>query len=130
MRWFGKDKDKGRRQPPLDDKPEPKERASASVAPVLSGSLSLVASPYQSEKAARLQTLNQYTLAVLPGAQKNELKKQLEKTYGVHVLKITSVRLPGKKIRQRNNWGQRSERRYFRIRIKEGEVLDINKVKN
>ena len=128
MRWFNKDKAK-RLEAPKPLAPEAGEAAPKPATQILLGSLSLVARPHQSEKAVRLEQANQYTLAVLPGAQKNELKKQLEKAYGVHVLKISSVRLPGKKVRQRQTWGQRSTRRYFRVRLKAGEVLDVKKVK-
>ncbi len=80
-----------------------------------------------SEKASRLQGNGQYTFAVYPATTKVELKKMIEKLYKVHVTKVTSTTLPGKKVYSRGRAGQRSDRKFMRVHLKSGETIDLAK---
>ncbi|MFH1111538.1 MAG: 50S ribosomal protein L23 [Patescibacteria group bacterium] len=88
----------------------------------------LIKHPIVSEKAMRLQTYGQYTFKVVPGTSKIELKKEVENMYKVHVIKVTSVKLPKKIVVNKGKHGQRSIRQYMRVRLKSGEVINLGQV--
>ena len=53
------------------------------------------------EKGTDLAGKNQYFLEVAPGANKIEIKAAVEKTFGVHVLKVRTQNYDGKLKRTR-----------------------------
>ncbi len=83
--------------------------------------------PLSSEKSVRLQSNGQYTFVVADNLSKVQLKKEIEKIYGVKVEKVTSVNLPGKIVINRGREGFRSPRRYMRIKLATGQSLDLTK---
>lgn len=52
--------------------------------------------PQVSEKSGRLNQMDKYAFKVPLDARKVEIRKQLEKTYGVKISSVNIIRLPGK----------------------------------
>jgi large subunit ribosomal protein L23 len=55
-----------------------------------------------SEKGTLLAEKNQYALEVAPSANKSEIRKAVEKTFGVHVLAVNTQNYAGKTRMLRN----------------------------
>lgn len=87
----------------------------------------VVAVPVVSEKASRLQAVGQYMFRINGQASKVEIKKAVESAWGVRVLGVNSVGLPGKVVRRGRQTGQRKARRHFIVRVARGETLDMSK---
>lgn len=83
----------------------------------------VVLKPVVSEKSSQLETLGQYMFAVSPRASKVEVKKAIEVMYGVHVVGVNSVRLPGKTVRRGKITGRTKARRHMIVRLSKGETL-------
>ncbi len=92
-----------------------------------SGILRGVIHPLSSEKSVRLQSLGQYTFVVSKDLSKVQLKKDIEKTYGVKVEKVTSVNLPSRIVYNRGREGVRSARRYLHVKLAKGQTIDLTK---
>lgn len=56
---------------------------------------------FTSEKTQALLSENKYVFLVYKKANKSELKKEIEKTYKVDVLKINMVSIPGDKLKKK-----------------------------
>lgn len=83
--------------------------------------------PVTSEKATRLQQVGQYMFSVMGRVNKVEAKKAIESRYGVRVLGVNSLGLPGKVVRRGRSSGSRKARRHLIIRLARGETIDLNK---
>lgn len=85
----------------------------------------LLKSPVVSEKSTRFAAEGKYVFLVLPGATRSEVKKAVERTYGVHVVKTNAITQQPKP-----KYFGRSVRRAPRykkvvVTLKKGEKLDI-----
>lgn len=56
----------------------------------------IIKHPYVSEKATRLGAFNQYVFKVFPRANKNEIRKQVEKMFDVKVKAVKVLNMPEK----------------------------------
>jgi len=83
--------------------------------------------PVVSEKASRLQQQGQYMFKALGHVNKIEAKKAVEATFGVRVLGVNSIGLPGKVVRRGRQAGQRSARRHLVVRVASGQSIDLGK---
>ena len=90
------------------DHPAPKQqttklvKAEASVqkeAPMLGASVGIIVQPRLSEKTIKLSEKGQYVFKVRMTANKLEIRKAVEKMYGVKVVSINVVLVKGKKRR-------------------------------
>ena len=87
----------------------------------------VVAVPVVSEKASRLQQQGQYTFNIVGNISKVEIKKAVESAWGVRVLGVNSIGLPGKIVRRGRQVGQRKARRHLVVRLARGESIDLSK---
>src|SRR5258708_2990282 len=76
--------------------------APAELTPTVSGPTSLgmnsvILNSYISEKASRLEGLNQYVFKVIRTANKPEVKKAIQNRFKVSVLRVHMVNMPSKK---------------------------------
>lgn len=83
--------------------------------------------PVVSEKATRLQQQGQYMFSVVGSVSKIQAKKAVESSFGVRVLGVNSIGLPGKVVRRGRQVGQRKARRHLLVRLAPGESIDLNK---
>lgn len=84
---------------------------------------SLIKRVYVSEKASRAKGLNQYVFEVLPNANRPEVKKEIEKKYGVHVLKMNILNRVSKKVTVGRYEGRRPALRKAIATLKDGESI-------
>lgn len=86
---------------------------------------SVVLRPYLSEKSHRLLSDNQYVFLVDPDANKILVKKEVERTYGVHVRSITMTTLRVKPRTYRGKTKHFRNKKKATVRIAAGEKIDI-----
>ncbi|MBI2042265.1 MAG: 50S ribosomal protein L23 [Candidatus Nealsonbacteria bacterium] len=85
----------------------------------------LLKSPHVTEKATDLLEKNQYVFRVFPGANKTEIKKAVQDSYGVEVEAVRIVNIPAKKRRLGKIQGMQSGYKKAIIKIKEGQKIEI-----
>lgn len=83
--------------------------------------------PRITEKAYAVNALNQYVFQVTAQATKTEVKRAVEEAYGVSVMTVNMIRLPGKKKRsgQKQKVGFRSGTKKAVVRLKTGDALQL-----
>jgi large subunit ribosomal protein L23 len=86
------------------------------------------------EKATNLQNhFNQYTFKVALNANKIEIRKAVEQMFKVHVVKVNTMRMPGKERMLRRRGGRAPQRLKARewkkaiVTLAPGESIDILK---
>ena len=91
--------------------------------------MSVIVKPIISEKMSILEEkLGRYGFIVKDSANKVQIKKALEATYGVTVESVNTMRYAGKAKRHRKTWqmdGRTSSFKKAIVTLKEGEVIDI-----
>ena len=85
--------------------------------------------PLVTEKLTALNEVGKYAFEVDKKANKVEIKKAIEKTYGVTVEKVATIRTQGK-LKQRYTKsgavaGRRPSMKKAIVTLKEGEVIDF-----
>ncbi len=90
--------------------------------------------PALTEKSAKLMQEQKYTFIVNKKSNKIEIKKAVEKLYGVSVEKVTTLIQRGKKVRRSTKRkmvkGQRTSYKKAIILLKKGELIDFTKNSN
>jgi len=87
--------------------------------------LDTIVSPVITEKATSLSEFNKIVFKVHKGANKNSIKKSIEKIFKVNVVKINTINLKGKtKIVK----GKKSSRPGYKkaiVTLKKGQSIDL-----
>ena len=81
--------------------------------------------PHITEKATDLAGKNQYVFRVWPRTNKTELKKAIEDLYGVDVVSVKIIKVPGKRRRLGRVSGWRKGYKKAIIKIKEGQKIEV-----
>lgn len=81
--------------------------------------------PLITEKASWLSAQNQYVFAVAPQTNKIEIRKAINKVYGVNPLKVTVMNIAGKKIRYGRSTGVTKNWKKAVITLAPGEKIAI-----
>ncbi len=84
---------------------------------------SLIKRVYVSEKASRIKDLNQYVFEVTSTAVRPQIKKEIEKKYGVTVTKINVLNRVPKKVTVGRYQGTRSALRKAIITLEKGQTI-------
>lgn len=87
----------------------------------------LIKKPIVSEKAFAFTGIGKYVFMVEPRATKPEIRKAVEKLYGVHVIQMNIVRLPGKPKRAGAKYSIQGAHKKAVVTIRKGETIDIAK---
>jgi large subunit ribosomal protein L23 len=91
--------------------------------------MSVIVKPIITEKMSNLEeNLGRYGFIVENSANKIQIKKDVESTYGVTVESVNTMRYAGKTKRNRKTWAMDGRTTSFKkaiITLKEGEVIDI-----
>jgi large subunit ribosomal protein L23 len=91
--------------------------------------MSVIVKPIITEKMSNLEEkLGRYGFIVQNSANKIQIKKDVESTYGVTVESVNTMRYAGKTKRNRKTWAMDGRTTSFKkaiITLKEGEVIDI-----
>ena len=87
--------------------------------------LDTIVSPAVTEKATSLSEFNKMVFKVHKGANKNSIKKSIEKIFKVNVIKINTINLKGKTKLVR---GKKSSRHAYKkaiVTLKKGQSIDL-----
>lgn len=79
---------------------------------------------YVSEKAASLNVFNQYVFKIFKGVNKNEVRKQVEKSFDVKVKGVKIINLPRKKRRIGRHSGFKSGIKKAIVILKKGDSIE------
>src|SRR3989344_9211358 len=82
---------------------------------------------YISEKSTALNSLNQYVFKVFDKVNKNEIKKQVEKTYNVKVKNVKTINLQKKKRTLGRHSGFKQGIKKAIVVLKKGYSIEHNK---
>lgn len=83
----------------------------------------IIKKPIITEKGSNLRQQNKYTFEVDIQANKIEIKRAVEKIYGVKVLKVNTLVQYGKPKRVRLVQGRRSDFKKAIVTLKAGELI-------
>ncbi|KPJ57318.1 hypothetical protein AMJ49_01820 [Parcubacteria bacterium DG_74_2] len=81
--------------------------------------------PIITEKTSLLAKENQYVFEVFLKAKKEQIKKEIEKTYGVEVLSVKMIKVPAKRRRLGRISGWKKGYKKAIIKIVKGQKIDI-----
>ncbi len=79
--------------------------------------------PILSEKGTSEAPAGRYIFAVHSRANKSEIRKSIERVYGVHVIGVRIVKLPGKLRRYGKTIGRTPSRKKAMVTLREGEKI-------
>ncbi len=96
-------------------------------APVSMAKNSVILNAYVSEKASRLEGLNQYVFKVVRTANKPEVKKAVQNRYKVSVTNVRMVNLPAKTRQVGRNMGTKSGYRKAIVTLAKGDTINLAK---
>lgn len=81
--------------------------------------------PFVTEQSTAAMEENKYTFEVALKATKSQIKRSVEKIFGVKVLKVNTSRIPGKLKRMGRFEGRRPERKKAVVQLAEGDRIEI-----
>ncbi len=86
----------------------------------------VIEKPLVTEKSTVLQDIrNQYSFRVRNGSSKNEIKKAVETLFGVKVLAVNVINMPGKFRRILGRPGRTKPWRKAIVTLREGDAIEI-----
>ena len=86
----------------------------------------IIVRPLLTEKGASLQErANQYLFKVDRRANKIEIKRAIEEIFGIHVVSVRTIRMPGKMKRMGRFEGKRPNWKKAVVTVKEGESIEL-----
>ena len=88
-------------------------------------SLDTIVSPAITEKATSLSEFNKVVFKVHKGANKNSIKKSIEKIFKVNVIKINTINLKGKTKIVRNKKSRKPGYKKAIVTLKKGQSIDL-----
>lgn len=109
-------------------KPESKKKTVKPVAKqksFLGESFNILSSPRITEKASNLTGINQYVFEVMKASTKVDIRRAVEEIYGVNVLSVRIINLPGKKIKVGKTKGFVKGCKKAIVKIQEGQKIEI-----
>ena len=87
--------------------------------------LDTIISPNVTEKSTSLSEFNKVVFKVHKGANKNSIKKNIEKIFKVNVIKINTINLKGKSKIVRNKKAYKSGYKKAIVTLKKGQSIDL-----
>ena len=87
--------------------------------------LNTIISPNITEKATSLSSFNKITFKVDKGANKSSIKRSIEKTFKVNVIKINTINIKGKNKLVRNKKAFKSGYKKAIVTLKKGQSIDL-----
>ena len=88
--------------------------------------LDTIISPNVTEKSTSLSEYNKIVFKVHKGANKNVIKKNIEKIFKVNVIKINTINLKGKTKMVRNKKAYKSGYKKAIVTLKKGQSIDLS----
>ncbi len=87
--------------------------------------LDTIISPNVTEKATSLSEYNKIVFKVHKGANKNSIKKSIEKIFKVKVVKINTINIEGKTKMVRNKKAFKPSYKKAIVTLKKGQNIDL-----
>ena len=87
--------------------------------------LDTIVSPVITEKATSLSEFNKIVFRVHQGANKNSIKRSIEKIFKVNVIKINTINLKGKTKIVRGKKSSSSSYKKAIVTLKKGQSIDL-----
>jgi len=87
--------------------------------------LDTIVSPVITEKATTLSEFNKIVFRVHKGANKNSIKKSIEKIFKVNVIKINTINLKGKTKLVKGKKTSRPGYKKAIVTLKKGQSIDL-----
>ena len=84
-----------------------------------------IISPTITEKATTLSELNKVVFKVHRGANKNSIKRSIEKIFKVNVIKINTINLKGKTKLVRGKKTNKPGYKKAIVTLKKGQMIDL-----
>ena len=84
----------------------------------------ILQAPVISEKAYSAMERGVYSFWVSPKATKTEIKDAVQQAFGVQVIGISTMNVPGKRKRVGRFIGQRNDRKKAIVRLAEGQSIE------
>ena len=81
--------------------------------------------PHVTEKASGVAKENKYVFVVTPARNKIEIKRAVESRYGVEVLAVNILNMPGKERKRGRQIGWRPGYKKAVVTLKEGQSIEI-----
>lgn len=81
--------------------------------------------PRITEKASDVTTQNVYVFNVMPGANKQNIKKAIHEQFKVTPIKIAITKVPSKRKFVRGKWGVSSGGKKAYVYLKEGDSIEV-----
>jgi large subunit ribosomal protein L23 len=88
--------------------------------------LDTIISPNVTEKSTALSEFNKVVFKVHKGANKNSIKRSIEKIFKVNVIKINTINLKGKVKMIRNKKAFKSGYKKAIVTLKKGQSIDLS----
>ena len=88
--------------------------------------LDTIISPNVTEKATSLSEYNKIVFKVHKGANKNSIKKSIEKIFKVKVVKINTINLKGKSKMVRSKKVYKPSYKKAIVTLKKGQSIDLS----
>ena len=88
--------------------------------------LDTIISPTITEKATSLSSFNKIIFKVNKGANKRSIKRSIEKTFKVNVIKINTINLRGKTKIVRGKKSKRPGYKKAIVTLKKGQSIDLS----
>jgi large subunit ribosomal protein L23 len=87
----------------------------------------LITAPHVTEKSASLSAVDQYVFKVPQSVNKHQIRKAIEQLYKVTVIRVQTIRLPGKERRVGRFTGFTPGFKKAVVRLKSGDVITTAK---
>ena len=87
--------------------------------------LDTIVSPVITEKATALSEFNKIVFKVHKGANKNSIKKSIEKIFKVNVIKINTINLKGKTKLVKGKKSSKPGYKKAIVTLKKGQSIDL-----
>ena len=88
--------------------------------------LDAIISPNITEKSTSLSELNKVVFKVHKGANKNSIKKSIEKIFKVNVMKINTINMKGKIKLVRGKKSSKPSYKKAIVTLKKGQMIDLS----
>ncbi len=126
------EKETGKKEIKKEKKPEKKDEVKEEIiAPQIPGrkmpgiAFGILKHPHVTEKATDLAEEGKYVFLVQKSANKPQVKKAVENTYGINVVKVRIINVPPKKRRMGKQEGWRKGYKKAIVEVKKGQKIEI-----
>ena len=89
------------------------------------GAYGVIVRPHISEKSVRQNDQDKYAFEIYSGVTAPQVKRAIERTYGVNVENVHISKVPSKPTRYRRNLGSKSRYDKAVVTLKEGQNIEV-----